>query len=133
MAKKEFTPIQKANHLLARIRLDYLKKCKQLNQEPIADAICMGRTPLSHIETNKNTNWKNLLYVFGYYYIFLQEAPELIRAFHILADTQYISPGKWKELQNKKEADSPYDSLLLEKIRKAEQVDVNELIRKYTS
>ncbi len=131
MSGKETPPIRKASNLLLRIRQQLQKDFGQFTQNHVADAIMLGRTRLSDIETDKNLCWKNLHYIFAYYTLYLQDAPELIEAFYILADTQCITPKKWKELQYKNAADTPYEQMLLEKIRKAEQVDVSALMRKY--
>ncbi|MCC8187378.1 MAG: hypothetical protein LIP08_07680 [Bacteroides sp.] len=131
MPEKATFPLYKASELLLKIRNQLYKNFGQFTQDYVTDAIMLGRTRLSDIETDKHLCWKNLHYIFAYYTVYLQDAPELIEAFHILADTQCITPKKWEELRNKKEADTPYEQMLLEKIRKAEQLDISALMRKY--
>ncbi len=87
MSGKETPPIRKASNLLLRIRQQLQKDFGQFTQNHVADAIMLGRTRLSDIETDKNLCWKNLHYIFAYYTLYLQDAPELIEAFYILADT----------------------------------------------
>ncbi|MCD8029716.1 MAG: hypothetical protein LUF85_02460 [Bacteroides sp.] len=129
MTKDKTLPLYKASELLLRIRQQLQKNFGPLTQTYVTDTVMLGRTRLSNLETDKHLCWKNAHYVFTYYTLYLQNAPELIEAFYILADTQCITPKKWKELRNKKEANTPYEQMLLEKIRKAEQVDISALMR----